>query len=87
MAGRPRQLRQWLAVGRASSPQEVLVQRRAVARWDPVGKFGTMIPICSLADMAGSSSLNAKNLEALGAAKLAELLLSLSEGAMDVMLR
>ena len=38
-------------------------------------------------DMAGSSSLNAKNLEALGAAKLAELLLSLSEGAMDVMLR
>ena len=30
--------------------------------------------------MAGSSSLNAKNLEALGAAKLAELLLKLSEG-------
>jgi len=30
--------------------------------------------------MAGSSSLNAKNLEALGAARLAELLLTLSEG-------
>jgi len=30
--------------------------------------------------MAGSSSLNAKNLEALGAAKLAQLLLTLSEG-------
>ena len=30
--------------------------------------------------MAGSSRLNAKNLEALGAAKLAELLLTLSEG-------
>jgi hypothetical protein len=31
-------------------------------------------------EMAGASSLNAKNLEALGAAKLAELLLTLSEG-------
>lgn len=39
-----------------------------------------MIPACSVRKMPGSSSLNAKNLEALGAARLAELLLTLSEG-------
>jgi hypothetical protein len=39
-----------------------------------------MIPTCSVQAMAGPSSLNAKNLEALGAARLAELLLTLSAG-------
>ena len=34
--------------------------------------------------MAGQSSLNAKNLEALGAARLAELLLTLSQGGPTV---
>jgi hypothetical protein len=51
-----------------------------MARWELVGRSGVMIPACSVRTMAGSSSLTARNLEALGAARLAELLLTLSEG-------
>jgi hypothetical protein len=39
-----------------------------------------MIPSCSVQAMAGPSSLNVKTLEALGAGRLAELLLTLSQG-------
>jgi hypothetical protein len=42
-----------------------------------------MIVSGTLLEMAGRSSLNAKNLEALGAGRLAELLLTLSEGDAD----
>ena len=53
---------------------------RPIATWKPFCQSGVMIPACSLRMMAGRSSLNARNLEALGAARLAELLLTLSEG-------
>ncbi len=87
MTGRPQQLRQGLAVGRASSPQEALVQLKAMAGWELVGHSGVMIPACSARTWPAPPASMPRTWKRWGVAKLPELLLSLSEGDMDVMLR